>query len=235
MIKYFKIYSSKNNLTFINIINIVCAIIIIYLIYLLINNKNSNKDTFYNAFNIPTEAPTTTIPPEVRVFGKDGPTTSVDAKSCSTTDDVLGFCMDYENCCSGSSSTNCICTNPIVTSCKKTYDECMADPNTPIAQLRITCSDKNKTCCSKYSNTIDKSLFNPSVIGQQTDNVLCDIEGIKNIDTKCLELCQTNPSCVAYSLTELNCKLHNKATYQPPTIKDKKNLTNDKVKFITKK
>ena len=70
-------------------------------------------------------------------------------------------------------------------------------------------------------------------LAQKIDKII--EEFLKNIDTKCLELCQTNPSCVAYSLTELSCKLHNKATYQPPTIKDKKNLTNDKIKFITKK
>ena len=113
----------------------------------------------------------------------------------------------------------------------------MADPETPIAQLRVTCSDKNKTCCSKYSNTVDKSLFNPSVIGQQTDNVLCDIGDVKNIDTKCLELCQTNPDCVAYSTSTLSCNLYNQVSPNTEKIDPLtgKEITSTVIDYYTKK
>lgn len=231
-------YINKNNVT---CFNIICIIIIIFLIYLLINNKNPNPNPNYKKdnFNSMQDAinaalnPATTIPPNVRAFGPGGVTTAVDAKPCSTTNDVLGFCKDYENCCSGSASTNCMCINPVVTECKKEYDACMSDTNTPVVQLRATCGEKNNTCCSKYNGNIDKNLFNEPVIGAQVDNVLCDTGSIKNVEQKCLELCQTNPNCAAYSLTDISCKLHNKATLIPPTTVDKS--ANNKYFFISKK
>ena len=245
-------YINKNNVT---CFNIICIIIIIFLIYLLINNKNPNpnlnpnpnhkkenfksiEDTIKEAQEIMRKSQQPTIPPpppEVRVFGPGGVTTAVDNKPCSTTDDVLGFCKDYENCCSGSSSTNCICINPIVTECKKEYDACMSDTSKPVAELRAACGDKNNTCCSKYTNNIDRSLFNEPVAGTQMDNVLCNIGNIKNVDQKCLELCQTNPNCAAYSLTDISCKLHNKATFKPPPSIDKNSLKNTRINFISKK
>lgn len=222
--------------------NIFCTILIIFLFYLLINNNNNNHSNFDDTIENTTPpepptttlAPTTTIPPNIRAYGPGGIPSSEKPKACSTTDSVLGFCIEYDSCCSGSSSTNCICTNPIVSSCKKLYDECMSDTNTSIDKLRTMCGDKNKECCSNYKYSSDTSLFNEKIVGQQKDNVLCDINGIKNIDQKCQELCQTNPKCAAYSLTEMNCTLHNKATFKPEP-KDPNNFTNFKVHFIAKK
>ena len=227
----------KSNFTYINIF---CAILIIFLFYLLINNNNhSNFDDIIEDAPPPeppttTLEPTTTMPLYMRAYGPSGIPSVEKSKSCATNDSVLGFCMDYSNCCSGSSSTNCICKNPIVSSCKKSYDECMSDTNTPTEKLRTMCGDKNKECCSNYKYNSDPSLFNASIIGQQRDNILCDINGVKNIDQKCQELCQTNPECVAYSLNEMSCSLHTKATFQP-SEKSKNELTNYKVHFITKK
>ena len=36
----------------------------------------------------------------------------------------------------------------------------------------------------------------------QNENIICSIPGAKDIENKCAEICQTNPSCAAYSINK---------------------------------
>ena len=137
-------------------------------------------------------------------------------KDCSGNNDVVGFCMDYANCCNnGAINNDCFCKHPLVASCKTQYDACMEDPKSKLIftsqQLMDKCKAQNKECCTAYNNiSISSSKFNAPEKRDQKDNILCDLASVKNIEAKCMELCQTNPDCLGYSTNSLVCKLFNK-------------------------
>ena len=201
-------------------------------------NMKSNmqsKNNFEDA--IPTGASVedvygTTIPPVM------GP-----PKECKATSDIVDFCMDYENCCSSINVNNgCFCNNPSIKSCKNQYDLCMQDS---IAmklytkdQLTAKCKAQNGECCKAYNNiTINSSSFNDPIKRNQKDSLICTLTPIKNITQKCLELCQTNPDCVAYSTSTLSCNLYNQVSPNTEKIDPLtgKEITSTVIDYYTKK
>ena len=242
MIKYLS-NKKYNKLTVLNIICLIIILIIILIIVcFLINylyelyNKKSNFADLTNTSQINTIIPESTpIPSENKIDDKKD-FVEKPIIECNAGNDVYGYCLNYDGCCGGTMKTGCFCKNPLVLSCKKKYEECMSDPNIPKSQQIEICGDKNKTCCSEYKNNIiDTNNFNKSVNGEQKDNIICSITNNNNMDTKCLELCQTDPNCVAYTLSDLSCTLHNKITYEPSQNKVPNKIVNNKFKFFTKK
>jgi len=235
----------NNKITFINIIFLIIILFILCFVinylhelnnFYILNNENThikykNKLNFDDLTKISTNNKT---PQEIKVLSKDE-TIKDSIEGCNAGTDVYGYCLKYDNCCSGTMKNSCFCKNPIVLSCKKEYDKCMTTPNLSKSELLATCADKNKACCSEYKNNIIDNTNFTSVIGEQKDNIICNIINISNIDAKCSELCQTDPSCVAYTLSDLNCNLHDKITYKPSQNKDANTLINNNYKFFTKK
>lgn len=235
----------NNKITFINIIFLIIILFILCFVinylhelnnFYILNNENShiksNKKTKFD--NLTKISSNNKTQQEIKVLNKDaiGKDTIV---GCNAGSDVYGYCLKYDNCCTGTMKNSCFCKNPTVLSCKKEYDKCMATSNSSKSELLAICADKNKACCSEYKNNIIDNTNFTSVNGEQKDNIICNIININNIDAKCSELCQTDPNCVAYTLSNLSCTLHNKITYEPPQNKAlNKNISNN-YKFFTKK
>jgi len=237
-------YYKQNNICCINITIILIIIIIVSYIILNNNNKNNNNKSYFDDINglDANGIPMTTRSQEEVIFGKNGPPQNKEIKACSVDNDVVGICSDYDNCCNSNAKSNCFCTNSIVLSCKNQYDTCMADTNTPAQVLMDTCGEKNKACCAGYNNksvdtnTKDNKYFNNPETKSKNDNILCSIMSVKDIESKCLELCQNEPKCMAISVSASNCNLH---TDKTPNLPKKDTFGNDiidnKIKFYTKK
>jgi hypothetical protein len=187
----------------------ICILILLFLLYLLNTKyKYYQKSAFISASGNPDQT----------------------VQVCSVNPgDVVGMCSNYKACCSSSGSTNsCICTHPVVQQCKTSYDTCMNDTNnlkiyTP-EQLSEKCTAQNSQCCTSYNNiTIDSANFNDPIIQEQKDNIICtmNITNNMNITQKCMELCQTNPNCKAFSILQtslapVGCNLFSEIS--PPLI-----------------
>jgi hypothetical protein len=226
-----------NNNKKIIFLNIIFPIIILFIVYVVINNLyflyklNNKKNNFIDA-----NENTITQLPEQKVNDENVFKENKSIAECNAGNDVYGYCLKYDNCCGGTMKNSCFCKNPIVLSCKKEYDKCMKTPNLSESELLTKCEDENKNCCSEYKNNIiDTNNFNKSVNGEQKDNIICNMTNVKNIDMKCLELCQTDPKCLAYTLSDSSCTLHNKITYDPLQNNISNKIINNNYKFFTKK
>lgn len=208
--KMSKSIKKSNNTRYIIILVITLGLLFLSIIlfnrYKLNNiiNKN-NKLQIESFYEDPTiKAVSSTVQPSP---------TSEALKPCSASPvDLAGMCKDYSNCCkTGSASKSCICNHPIVQQCQNEYNTCINDPNniniyTP-EQISEKCIAQNNGCCKSYDNiNIDSSNFNEPIVQAQNNNVICYIPAIANINmtNKCMELCQTDPKCKAFSLTQNN-------------------------------
>ena len=213
MLNNFKKYINKKNII---VLTIVILIILFILIVLYLNN-NVNKNSHISSFDdiLPTGPTTTNFGGYTLDSSKlPIPPNMPPPKSCSAQPgDIAGVCSDYSNCCkSNNSSSSCICAHPIVKQCQADYNTCMTNSTTD--ELKNICTTQNKDCCLKYNKTnLDSSKFKEP-IKNQADNLICSLTaaGNMNITDKCMELCQTYPNCVAYSvnktaLSSIGCSL----------------------------
>ena len=208
-----KINKNKNNILFYAFI-LISILLIIYLVYKYIYVNNKNKSNFEDSTPAPSENANS------KIYGKNGsPPAMGTPQGCSANTDVVDFCINYDNCCSGSAATNnkCFCDNSVTKLCKIQYDACVNDPDSiklfTKEQLMDKCKLQNSSCCKAYNNiSISSNNFSSPKKRVQTDNIICDIKGIKNIEQKCLELCQTNPNCAAYGTTNMTCTLYSQVS-----------------------
>jgi len=250
--------SNKSKITNTNNILIIIIVLLVFSLFVYaVLNKYKKKiyqiSQFENTPVTPSPSPSPTSPNEpltttstlndinAKLYGPDGPPPTEIYKSCSATSDIVDFCIDYDNCCSTKSVNNkCFCDHPFTKSCKANYDICMNDPNNISSntklQLTEKCKLENSDCCKAYNNIpISSSSFGDNMHHDQIGNVICNVPMIKNIEQKCLELCQTNPNCSAYSTTRLNCNLYNTvSSYQPKLDQFGKEIINTSVKFYIK-
>ena len=218
------------------IVILVLVIIILFAIFVILYRNNHsnhsnqsihyNKDKFEESQPQPTPTPSGTksskdIVNEEALKGQSAPEMKKKVP-CSANEDIVGICLDYDNCCISTENSSCLCSNPIIKKCKDEYTTCINDADniklyTP-EQLLTNCIDKNKACCTPYNKiSISSDKFTKGVKREQTDNVLCNVSNIKNVDAKCLELCQTHPQCAAYSSNLLKCTLFTKVSdYKAP-------------------
>ena len=161
---------------------------------------------------------------------------------CTATSDVVGFCIDYNNCCRTKPSINkCICEHPFVKNCKSEYDNCINDQNNKNTytktQLIEKCKSDNSNCCKKYNDIqINSNNFDPPIKRTQNQSILCNLTSIKNLEQKCLELCQTNPECVAYASNKVTCNLYTGVTdYQPKLDMNGQDISNKNVNYYIKR
>ena len=176
---------------FLGIISIVIIFIIIYIYkFTRIEQFNNIPTTTFNISNAPTAANKNT--------------------TCSNSTDMISVCMNYDNCCSSSGvnpNSKCFCTHPFVSDCNNAYKTCLAG----IASGGDTtkCNSALKNCCSKYSKTdILNSNFQKPINAVQSSNQICTLNGLPNFEQRCMELCQTNPACKAYSQNVGGCTLY---------------------------
>lgn len=133
---------------------------------------------------------------------------------CTNGTDISSVCLNFDNCCSPSNNTNingqCYCIHPFVKDCNYKYKNCISSNPSNTSQ----CSSILHECCKQYSgNNILASNFQKPITATQMSNKLCSINGIMNLEQRCMELCQTNPNCRAYSTTTGNCTLYDKTNY----------------------
>lgn len=179
---------------------------IILSIYIL-NNRNNFEDTRATTFDMSKVNTTPANPPQ----------------PCTNGTDIPSVCLNFESCCSSSNNTNfngeCYCIHPFVRDCNDKYKNCLATNSSNTSQ----CSSILKDCCKQYSsNNILTSNFQKPIKATQMSNKLCSVNGLLNLEQRCMELCQTNPNCQAYSTTTGNCTLYDKPNYitssDPSTI-----------------
>ena len=188
---------------------------------------NSIKPTITTLTTTPTTTPTTTTPVIIV------PTINQTIQSaCDNPTSVPSVCMNYDSCCGNTSigtNSTCFCNHPFVKNCYDEFKKCQTTPtSTPTS---TNCQDILTNCCSKYTeNDILASNFNSPINKNQYSDKLCTLTGVANLEQRCMELCQTNPNCKAYSLVTGGCTLYSKINttsgYNPET---------DNSIYITKK
>jgi len=206
---------NKKNIQIINYIAWIFLIIyILYKIYIRYNEYNEyniivNVDNVDNVVNIDnvvnrfSDIPNTTsflnalsttpVAPNLSSM----PTTTI--PQCNGGTNLLTYCMNYNGCCSQNNIGNnsCFCNHPFVMNCKNEYDKCTSN----------NCKAELKKCCMNYNNIdININNFEKPIKQEQQSKIICSINSI-NMDQKCMELCQTNTNCKAYSTDNINCML----------------------------
>lgn len=230
---------NKVKLNLINLIYLFFIILIIYLIYILIislYNKNKNKEKFVVT---PTLGAVSTTAPAPE------PSTLTIQESCKAIDNVVDFCINYDSCCSNSNLTKaCFCNHPITLKCKAEYDTCISDTSLKNLyteeQLKQKCASQQKNCCIPYNSiSLSSNKFDAPIKNEPNIKEMCSVSSIRNLDQKCLELCQTNPECKAYSVnvgkivqSYGECKLYDTVSILDPQIdplsgKPKYNIATD--------
>ena len=152
---------------------------------------------------------------------------SSEIKGCNAQSaDLVGYCMDYVNCCGGSGEgpSKCICSHPLVSKCKTEYDSCMNDQDIlkfyTTEQRLKKCSEQIKGCCTPYGNVKgDASKFEPPIKANQKNDLLCALPAVKGLLSKCMELCQTNPDCKAFNTDDdIICNMFSAVNKEKPMI-----------------
>lgn len=173
------------------------CIFVYVVLYLYDRNLRARKDRF-------VDIPTTTFNISTT------PTPANKNTTCSNSTDMLSVCMNYENCCTGSGAnpnSKCFCSHPFVGGCNDAYKTCIASIGAN--GDTSSCDSTLKGCCSKYSSIdIFNSNFQKPINAIQSSNQICTINGLPNLEQRCMELCQTNPACKAYSLVIGGCTLY---------------------------
>lgn len=212
---------NKNSIFIIFIICIICLIcfsLVMYLLYKVMYKviykvyKVSTGHNIDDAVNRFADIPNSTMPSATTdITNMSIPT----EKACDGGSNLITYCMNYNGCCSQNNIGNsCFCNHPFVMNCKNNYDSCKGND----------CQAELKKCCMSYNNiNIDSNNFKKPILQDQQSKRICSINSI-NMDTKCMELCQTNTNCKAYSLDDINCilfsdidPLPNNANYKTKT------------------
>ena len=140
-------------------------------------------------------------------------------KTCSSSIDISNVCLNYKSCCpeiGANINSKCFCTHPFIINCNTNYNSCLAN-----ASNTIECDKELKKCCGGYSNIdIYSSNFNNPINAYQTSNQICTINGLPNLAQRCMEMCQTNPNCKAYSLVVGGCTLYDNINSTPGNKND---------------
>ena len=224
-----------NKLNLVNLLYIfIISIIIIYIIYIVFISISSislytkKKDIFEN------------VPRPTCGSGDDLVSHCIDYELC---------------CSGNISTKDCLCKHPFVNNCINKFNTCMAaqlpvppipDPNitypfgvipTPTKSIseiitindniKKNCIAKRQTCCVPYnSKSISNDKFNKPIKNDpiKSPNKICSLSS-SNAEQKCLELCQTNPNCKAYSTNigiivqaSGTCNLYNNINIDPIDI-----------------
>lgn len=194
--------------------------------YLLINPSIRKQKIRFE--DIPTTTPIAT--PTTTFDIKTLPTTNTNNKTtCDNPTNILGVCMNYNNCCGVDNNTSvnsqCFCANSFVKDCNSKYKDCISKNSGNIE----SCNNILKECCNRYSNiNISTNNFNKPIAAYQTADKICSLNGIANLEQRCMELCQTNTDCKAYSLITGGCNLFS-------TVKHTPNSNTDKSIYVIKK
>lgn len=135
---------------------------------------------------------------------------------CNTNNmNIIDTCMNYDTCCPKNNifeGNTCYCNHPYIQQCRNTFTD----------------KDQLKECCKKYNTiNINPDAFHKSIKQDQQSNIICSISSTKNLDSKCMELCQTNPQCKAYSADLFNCILFDNIN---PITNNKNSTTNYYIK-----
>lgn len=150
--------------------------------------------------------------------------------TCSNSTDMVNVCMNYENCCSGTgtnANSKCFCTHPFVGECNNTYNSCIKSVGTSGDTSK--CDAILKNCCGKYTSIdILSSNFEKPINAVQSSNQICSLNGLNYLEQRCMELCQTNPSCKAYSLVLGGCTLYD-------SVNNNLGKNTDKYIYVVKK
>jgi len=224
--------------------NTIFIIIILFLLFIYYVFRYKYMKKIYNiAKFVDTEqssenTPNTTISVKLikdQVFGKDGPPEMEPPKTCNSITDIVGVCVDYETCCFNPSENNkCVCKHPFTKSCKTKYDSCIQAANED-KNMIINCKSDNISCCKEYNNiNINSSNFTGPKHITQNDSKICTITSGQNIESKCLELCQTNSDCASYSTTDYSCNLFNKVTQKEKVDSKGYSTGNTSINYFTK-
>jgi hypothetical protein len=213
---------------------IICSIFILYLVYNLLYKLNNSTNRFEDISPDNNQQSSITTQPVVTAMSI--PTEEL-IQTCSANNNIVGFCMNYAGCCGkqSSESNKCFCEHPFVKDCNKTYDECKQT-----SQNSADCKDKLKECCTSYNNiNIDNSNFEQPINRDQISQKLCSFGSINGLSTdsmklKCMELCQTNNECKAYSTTSnMTCVLYDNILPIPTKIGAK--VSKESTKYYIKK
>jgi|688.fasta_scaffold491336_2 hypothetical protein len=184
--------NSRNKLVFISGILILGVCLFIYIIH---------SRARINRFE---DIPTTTFDIST------APTPANKNTTCGNSTDMISVCMNYENCCMGTGAnpnSKCFCSHPFVGGCNDAYKACLAGIDTGGDTSK--CDTTLKGCCSKYSEIdIFSSNFQKPINASQSSNQICTLNGLANLEQRCMEICQTNPACKAYSLAIGGCTLY---------------------------
>jgi hypothetical protein len=185
-----KIFNKRVLIAGLGLVLLVLGISIFVIIYVF-SRKDRFEDTPTTTFDIST-----------------APTAANKNTTCSNSTDIISVCMNYENCCTGSGvnqNSKCFCSHPVVSGCNDAYKTCLASAGGDTSK----CDTTLKGCCSKYSSIdIFSSNFQKPINANQTSNQICTINGLPNLEQRCMEICQTNPACKAYSLVLGGCTLY---------------------------
>ena len=196
---------NKKNKIIIIFIIIIIIIIIVCLFYYLLNyyeyyeyyeyykDISSKKEIINNKKNINNEESV-----EENVEEPSG--------ECNARNDIVDFCINYNKCCSDKSTTKaCFCEHPFIKKCRSEFESCLDNPeHIKLYGKKIVmekCLEKNEKCCIPYNSlSISNTNFKSPIKNNPEHNIICSLIGTPNAEEKCLELCNTNPECKAYSL-----------------------------------
>lgn len=197
---------------------IIITIIILILITIIIRLNSIKKDNFYN------------------ISEKDiKDIKNVEQKKICNTN-IIDYCINFNDCCNKNDQTsiitnnNCFCNHSFVKNCNDDFNNCLSKiaknkslNDVSIKQKEIKCNSILEKCCSEYKNiNIDNELFKPPINNTQESNILCSLTNNNtNLKEKCLELCQTDENCKAYSILPFSCNLYNNVI-----LKDTQSATN---------
>lgn len=150
------------------------------------------------------EGVNTRLYPDGNVPDMDKP--NITAAACSRNDNIVDVCMNHSGCCKNNPTGKCYCDHPFVKSCQDDYKTCI---NTGTSADQ--CQSKLQNCCGEYKNK-PISQDNFKLIGKNSpsNEQICSLIGANDMKNKCLELCETNPQCMAYSVDAMMCNLYNK-------------------------
>lgn len=206
--------NKKNEIIIILIILIIIVCIIYYLLNHYeyyeenVNTKNNNNNE--NKINSSKE------------LNYDQDIVKEPSGKCNTENDIVDFCINYNKCCAENSTTKaCLCQHPFIQKCRSEFEACLDNPNSIKGDSKQVvmdkCLEKNKKCCIPYNSlSISTHDFKSPIKNNPENNKICSLVNTPNAETKCLELCNTNSECKAYSLdtgalvqTYTTCNLYN--------------------------
>ena len=172
-----------------------------------ISGRGNTLSRFENLIPTTTsiqEGVNTRIYPDGNIPNMDN--TNITAAACPRNDNIVDVCINHSGCCKNNPTGKCFCDHPFVKSCQEEYKTCTSTGTTP-----DQCKSKLQTCCGTYKNKpISQDSFKLIGKNSPSSGQICNIIGANDMQNKCLELCETNPKCMAYSVDAMMCNLYSK-------------------------